>query len=314
MRWLDRLRGGGEVPDWAPFTQVSDHKRFLDAVHRDLRDRGLSFEEIGGGGLRLANGNVLGLANLAQAWNLTPDADRAKVMRDHFDRLFRHWDEAAEDKPKPSFDEVRGQLRMRLVPDDFAASAREVTFVHRPFAPGIVAAVAIDWPDRVEFVDPERLVDWGQTPEQVFDLALDNVLANEAVTVERTGDPKAPASFLLGDSYYVSAHAVRLDRFIVPATPHGAVFSVPNRHAVIVQPIRDVSILGSIRVMLVATADMYREGPGSVSPALYWWRDGAISVLPGKAANGVIEFQPPDAFAELLNSLPEPTAEPEAPA
>ena len=51
---------------------------------------------------------------------------------------------------------------------------------------------------------------------------------------------------------------------------------------------------------------MYREGPGSISPHLYWWREGRFAQLPSKVTATSVTFSPPDVFvSEVLDRLSE---------
>jgi hypothetical protein len=79
-----------------------------------------------------------------------------------------------------------------------------------------------------------------------------------------------------------------------------------QRHILAFQPIVDLSIVKSINALLAATPDTYREGPGSISPFVYWWRAGALHVLAGAGDGENATFTPPPAFAEVLRQLPQP--------
>jgi hypothetical protein len=55
---------------------------------------------------------------------------------------------------------------------------------------------------------------------------------------------------------------------------------------------------------------MYQEGPGSLSPTLYWWKPGSLTALPSKVTATSISFSPPTVFVdEVLNKVPEPGEE-----
>jgi hypothetical protein len=48
---------------------------------------------------------------------------------------------------------------------------------------------------------------------------------------------------------------------------------------------------------------MEREGPGSITPNLYWYRDGRFTLLPYEIANKQFNFRPPDELVDLMNQL-----------
>jgi hypothetical protein len=59
----------------------------------------------------------------------------------------------------------------------------------------------------------------------------------------------------------------------------------------------------AVQTMLQVGMNAYQEGPGSLSPDLYWWHRGALTLLPSSIDRKGVQFFPPDAFVELLNSL-----------
>ncbi|HJP89925.1 MAG TPA: hypothetical protein VJ850_12890 [Candidatus Limnocylindrales bacterium] len=310
MGFLKRFqRGQDPVPNWASFLKPAEYREFGRQVAAYLDRRGDPYEFLGDGGVNVQIGegdpHVLGLLNLAQKWNLAPAAERPSVIDGHLNGLFGHWERAGvADQDSRSFDDVAGQLRLRLVPDDFGAHAPEVMF-SRPFAQGVDAALAIDWPDTVEMVNAKTVAAWGVPGDVVFSRGLQNVLDTERPAMERMGGD-APLTLMYGDSFYTASHALALERYITPRTPHGAVFAVPNRHVVLLQAITGIDIIKSIQPLIVAAAGYYREGPGSISPLLFWWRDGEIVMLPCSFDGKQVTFSPPDDFTVLLNSLSAP--------
>ena len=51
---------------------------------------------------------------------------------------------------------------------------------------------------------------------------------------------------------------------------------------------------------------MFQQGPGAISPGLYWWRNGTISLLPAQLDGKKVAFAPPDEFIAVLNELAAP--------
>ena len=98
-----------------------------------------------------------------------------------------------------------------------------------------------------------------------------------------------------------------LEDYIESPTPYGAVVAVPHRHVVVFHAIRNLGVVKAISAMLPVAFGMYQEGPGSISPNLYWYRDGKFTLLPSKVTAKEITFLPPDTFVtEVLNILGEP--------
>jgi hypothetical protein len=51
---------------------------------------------------------------------------------------------------------------------------------------------------------------------------------------------------------------------------------------------------------------MHRDGPGSISPNIYWWREGELTLLPTRLSDDSAFFEPPEEFIDGLNRLHKP--------
>ena len=52
-----------------------------------------------------------------------------------------------------------------------------------------------------------------------------------------------------------------------------------------------------------AVVGMHRDGPGSITPNLFWYRDGTFEQLPYELEGNQLSFAPSDDFVELLDQL-----------
>jgi hypothetical protein len=66
----------------------------------------------------------------------------------------------------------------------------------------------------------------------------------------------------------------------------------------------DGSVLPGLDLLLGTLMDMFREGPDPLSPNLYWWRDGVITLLPSSIEGMELRSNPPESFVRLVESLP----------
>ncbi len=65
----------------------------------------------------------------------------------------------------------------------------------------------------------------------------------------------------------------------------------------------DTGVVQAINQLIVSAVSMFQEGPGSISPGLYWWREGLVSLLPAQFDGRKVQFAPPDEFVQALNRL-----------
>jgi hypothetical protein len=89
----------------------------------------------------------------------------------------------------------------------------------------------------------------------------------------------------------------------------GALVAVPNRHTMLYAPIADLTVVDTLQAMAILSQRRHAEGPGSLSPTLYWWRDGHLLALPVEVDDDGVRFFPPNEFVEgCLERLAKPSA------
>ena len=84
---------------------------------------------------------------------------------------------------------------------------------------------------------------------------------------------------------------------------NGTPVAVPNRHTVLAHPIRDMSFVGVLGHMLDLARRMEQEGPGSISPHLYWLRDGRLEHLDARIDDAGVRLFPGAEFTAMLEAL-----------
>jgi hypothetical protein len=61
---------------------------------------------------------------------------------------------------------------------------------------------------------------------------------------------------------------------------NGALIGIPTRHLLVVLPIHNVRGIKAVGGMHAANRRIFDEGPGSISPDLFWWRRGKFTPFP----------------------------------
>ena len=311
MSFIRRVRGGasGRAPDWAAFLTESEYKRFRGLVQDWLRAHSRGFREVEGGGIDVDLGAekpmMIGLLNLAQKCHAAAAEDWAALIAEHLDSVVNTDGIDAA----PSFESVKAMLKVRIYPEDYGAGlpSGELLLVKRALAPGLIAALAIDYPKTVASVPPDTAEGWGVTVDDLFGIGLANVREQDRPGVQRQPlDGGGSISVLIGDSFFVSTWALMLEDFTIPSSPHGAIVAIPNRHVVVFQPIVDLSVVEGTQAVIALAVQMYRDGPGPISPNLYWRRGDSLTLLPTRYAGKTAYFEPPAEFIEVLNQLHKP--------
>lgn len=316
MSWLKRLFGGeapaSPGPQWAPYFTAADHERFVATVEGELRRRALSYQ-MGDGvvAVQLSDGepDQWGLQNLSQVCHQNKKRDWRRVVAGHIDAMLAAREQQAMVKElAKDFTRARGLLRLRLYPDDFAPELAAETIFFEP-AEGVRAVLCFDLPTSVASVSRTDAKVWGKSDEDLFAIALQNVRAHERVEIDsQEVKDGVSVQMLFGDSHFTSCHALFLREYLGEGAVHGAVVAIPHRHVLLFHPIRDVGVVLAINALITMAFGMHAEGPGSITPDLFWWREGKFTRLPSSVKPDGITFTPPDEFVDLLNALSAPPA------
>jgi hypothetical protein len=290
-------------PEWAGFLTLAGFAYFIHAVSRDIGARGMVARIDDRLGVMRVDGRsaLFGLINLAQTCRHAPLDEWDGMIREHFDDL--PLDEPAYGA-HPPLDQVREHLRVRLYPAEVGGIDDAV---QRPVAEGIVEVLVIDEPQRVRSVSRHDARTWDLSVDDLFLLARRLVRDREAVDVDvETIDGSTPVTLLHGSSFFVATHALWPDSHCTYGARRGVILAIPNRHAVFLHEVRDVGVVGAINAMGRSIPAMFRAGPGSISPLVYWWHDDEFTVIPMQVGRDrVLSVSPPPRLLEMLHELPE---------
>lgn len=313
-----------EVPEWARFFTPEQYSLFAQTVLSDLTRRDL-VPEIGDGIVNIcsaansaghsltprgvevlpegAGKATLGLLNLAQLCLQLRQEEWPACVRAHFDNCLST-DQAMAGVDTMSVEEARVALRVRLMSDEVIAATQGMA-IHRPWAGDLVCALALDLPTTVTTVDPKAVERWGLPVEELFRTGERNVLAEGLIEAKRINGPKGEhLYYLAADTFFVSAHALFLERYLGTPSEHGALVAVPTRHVLLFHHIADMTVVPTIQWLITTAMNLHEKGPGSLSFQLYWWTPTSVMCLPIRLEGGQIVFQPPDEFVQrVLNPL-----------
>jgi hypothetical protein len=240
-------------------------------------------------------GALFGLLNLFQDVSRLPEAEWRQHIVDHFQRLRR------VPKELPEYPAAAEHLRIRLISADIAPELAPCLLV-RPLADGLAQTLVIRTEYGSRTVPPAALDHWQVAPERLWQQAADHTIWDEPRERRRCIGPRGEQMVWVRGSFYASSLLLGLNHLMAPANVHGAIAMVPCRDALLYAELRDGKVVDAAVGMLELGGAWYADGPGSLSPDLFWWRPQGVSRI---VEMGQGRFTPvwKDDFSEVLKTL-----------
>jgi len=288
--WRGRRDAVGPVPVEFRFFDAPAWGAFNRLLRKRMIRAGVTGRVEPPGVLVTDDGERLSLLSLAQACNAAPARRWAGLVDAHLAPLVAG--------PLAPVDptEARRLLKVRLVPDDLEPD------VSVPYATGVLAGLVLDLPRTVVGVRPAQLDDWGLSLDEAWALAWSNVGAEpRPEELERLSIDGAEVVSVYGDSFFTASKVAFLPRVIGPIGSAGALVTIPRRHTLLAHVLGNGPANAALAPMVLNTRRLHVDGPGSISPHLYWWVDGSLVWVPAAVDDdGRIEVYPPPGLAEQL--------------
>ncbi|WP_030167652.1 hypothetical protein [Spirillospora albida] len=246
-----------------------------------------------------ANRLHISMRNLRQLARLVPRDDWPALVSDHVTTVVTAIEEPLD---LSDFDLAQHLLRTRIYP----AEADNGALAARPFAPGLIEAVVVDTPTTVRTVTTAEMRGWPVSGDALFMIGRSNVRADGPLQADEQDLGGVRVSILHGWTFYAATHLAWLEEYL-PLGPYGALVIAPSRSMIVAHPLRYpmVDPRARYRAAVAAAHELqaqahrgYEEGPGSLSPHLYWWRAGELTVLETRYEDGALIL--PREFASVL--------------
>ncbi len=258
-----------------------------------------------GGGWRVDDDTLLleghtkeyGLTNVARQWRQSVPGIRRGLLRDRL---------AAIDEQHGSPEIAPADTAALTRPQLWAMEAVEElgdVLIAREVTEDLAAVLSLDLPTAVHAVRPEDVAAAGLPEDALWQRALAQL--DDGEPIERTVlDGDELVVVLVSDSHFLASRLLALEDLVGAVPPHGALVGVPHRHMLVLHAIYDATVLEAMNLMAPFVVQHFEDGPGSLSPHLYWWHDG------GELERLVVDddegsITPPDGFVALLEALTE---------
>ena len=276
--------------------------RLRELVADHFSSRGMQIT-LGADVVTEASGRQWGLASLMQVAAAIPEGRWPELVRRHFDDI-AGLDTAIPDR----FEDASPRLRVRLGPrPDHIAM-----YTWRRVGPGLVETLMLQMHGAARNVPPETLIAWGIEPEVVWKKARDNTLWDDPVDRELMISPKGGRVVHVTGGFFASSRLLALDRYLPAKRCQGALAMLPRRHSLLyVELGEEQRLYKDLEALLHLGNLFYREGPGSTTGDVFWWRKGEIRRLirPGRyrpiiaqrVVGDLLKTIPPDPAVHVQN-------------
>ena len=242
------------------------------------------------------------MRDLRQLARLVPRDDWPALVSDHVTTIVTAMEEPLD---LSDFDLAQHLLRTRIYP----AEADNGVLAARPFAPGLIEVVVVDTPTSVRTVSTEEMNGWPVSGDALFMLGRANVRGDGPLQVDDQDLGGVRVSVLHGWTFYAVTHLAWLEEYL-PIGPYGALVIAPNRSLIVAHPLRinEGCPRARYRAAVAAVNELqaqahraYEEGPGSLTPHLYWWRAGELTYLETRYEGDSLVL--PEEFSSVLATL-----------
>lgn len=191
---------------------------------------------------------------------------------------------------------VRPLLRSRVYAEGAVLADDVVT---EPLAPGLVEVLVAEIELAVTAVPSGVVSGWGVPVPELFVQARRQVLDAGLLVPQRLDLGGVVLTSLESASPFAATHVHWLPSYVdVPGA--GALVALPTRHLLLVAPMLErTQTLDAAQTLLVNADRLWRDGPGGLSPDLWWWHPPRLVPLPGSPTS----LSPPPEFVAVLDAL-----------
>lgn len=252
-------------------------------------------------------GMQYGLDTVAQNYHQAPQDQKGIIVKNHFDGLFNAKKEEEKIlKDLNDFKKMRELLAIRLYPTNYEPRIND-GLIYKEDIEGIYIVLVLDLPATAINVRPEDAEKWSINKDELFKIGLENVFTKSKITIKKIKlIDEFYVRLLEGDSIYSATFVLRINKYPELIGKYGSLVIVPHRHAVVTYPIENLEVVKMTKHLPILATNMFKEGPGSITPNLYWYFKGKFTKIPYELnlEKQSLNLTPPKEFIETINLIP----------
>lgn len=283
------------APQWASFWSDLEYMDFLRILRNEFDQRHFQadLDSLYCCGVVRVNGSSFGMTNLSRRCRDSEPDTWSDIVSEYFTAILY----AAPTDPVL----LRSMIKVRLYPQHFVEHSTGIIF--KPYAEGLVLALTIDLPDRVETLSKDRAAAFELTREALYTLGIENLKNEPKLKATEMEGLNRNILILEGESFFSASHFLRFSEYIdIPDA--GMLVAIPNRHTLMFAPLNN-QIHEVLNQMIVLSHDIYASEGGPLTPHPYLYKDQLLSrIMSGIREDGQGWCAPPEALIKATG-LPE---------
>jgi hypothetical protein len=232
---------------------------------------------------------------LARKCQISAREEWASIIAEHL-QIALSPDPAELTRALADFEVARHCLKVQVLSEHQLLARWENGVNYRLVAPGLAAVLCCDLPKCVELVEPRQVRGWKKSLDELMAIAVENVRNDPGLRpLEREVQESGCVIYRLeGDTHFVCAQLLWLERFPELKQERGVIVSVPSRHLLQLGAVADGRAMEVLQILALAGMTLYSRLPGAITDTLYFIRGNERTPIPVKRHDsGQIEILAP---------------------
>jgi hypothetical protein len=289
--------------DWIKLFTSKEYKEFIKTVSFCLSEQKIDHYFKDGYVYRKEDNSQFNLRNLAQTCLHSNKHDWKKIIEEHFRNLQIAFDETKKQTDSnASFSKIANNIAVRIWPSGTLEEIGRNNCIVREQLEGTATFLVLDSPESIRNVQPSEVNNWGKDINELFDMGLQNVKKQcnpDIYTKTLAGNINV--TVIASNNFFTASLVLELENYPELIGTHGTIVGIPHRHVIVCYPIENMQVVQAINQLLPIVNDLYKQGPGSISPNLYWRHEKMFTAILYNEEGKKLYIPP--VFAELLNHL-----------
>ena len=303
-------------PVWLNYMTDDEYQHFVHKIEKYFKDLDLQMTLIDGV-IKVEDNdrglNNLGISNISQTCAKADKQEYERLLREHFDSMQKIYKFNQKfDRTKNEYDLVSEYIGVRLITTESIGVIGKENVLIKQLTSDLSQMLIYDLPDSTVNIKPSILATWSKSKEEVFVTAYENCRRNYSIEPQDHNLEGVEVKVFTANHFFSPSVLLFEDEMQKYTSEYGSICIVPTRNLVMIYPITDLGVVDAVNKLIAVAHGAFRDGPGSLSPKLFWYANNMFTELPYRMEDKLV-FSPPQNFVDMLNLLTPTAAKPDQP-